>query len=236
MFISLKDHKDNFLSNPKCQLIKPAKSEIGKISKLFIENINIKVRSLSAVHQWKDTDAVINWFQNIQNKRKCIFMQFDIEEFYPSISKELLQKAINHASAFVRINNEEINVIMYSRKSLLFDSNNIWIKKDGDPNFDVTMGSYDGAEICELVGLHILQVLGEKYGKDKIGLYRDDGLACFGNIKGSQVERIRKELISIFKTEFKLNITSETNLKIVNVLDVTLNLNTGTPEQSSLIY
>ena len=163
-------------------------------------------------------------------------MQFDIEEFYPSISKELLQKAINHASAFVRINNEEINVIMYSRKSLLFDSNNIWIKKDGDPNFDVTMGSYDGAEICELVGLHILQVLGEKYGKDKIGLYRDDGLACFGNIKASQVERIRKELISIFKTEFKLNITSETNLKIVNVLDVTLNLNTGTPEQSSLIY
>ena len=36
------------------------------------------------------------------------------------------------------------------------------------------MGSYDGAEICDLVGLYILQVLGEKYGKDKIGLYRDD--------------------------------------------------------------
>ena len=33
-FISLKDHKDNFLSKPKCRLINPAKSEIGKISKL----------------------------------------------------------------------------------------------------------------------------------------------------------------------------------------------------------
>ena len=98
---------------------------MGKISKLFIENINTKVRSFSTVHQWKDTHAVINWFKNIQNKRKCISMQFDIEEFYPSISKELLQKAINHVSTFVRTNNEEINVIMHSRKSLLFDNNNI---------------------------------------------------------------------------------------------------------------
>ena len=148
-FISLKDQKDNFLSNPKCRLLNTAKSKIGKISKLFIENINTKVRSLSAVHQWKDTDAVINWFKNIQNKIKCIFMQVDIEEFYPSISKELLQKAINHVSTFVRINNEEINVIMRSKRSLLFDSN---------PNFDVTMGNYNGAEICELVGLYILNV------------------------------------------------------------------------------
>ena len=85
---------------------------------------------------------------------------------------KLWQKAINYASTFGRISNEEI--VVHSRKSLLFDSNNIWIKKDSDPNFDLTMGSYDGAEICELVGLYILQVLGEKYGKDKIGLYRDD--------------------------------------------------------------
>ena len=49
-------------------------------------------------------------------------MQFDIEEFYPSISKELFKKAINHASTFVRINNDELNVIMRSRKSLLSDS------------------------------------------------------------------------------------------------------------------
>ena len=137
---------------------------------------------------------------------------------------------MNHALTFVRINNEKINVIMHSRKSLLFDSNNIWIKKDGHPNFDVTMRSYDGAEICELVGLYILDVLGEKYGKYRIGFYRDDCLACFGNINGSQGERIRREFISLFKTKFKLSIRSETNLKIVNFLDVTLNLNTETHE------
>ena len=39
------------------------------------------------------------------------------------------------------------------------------------------MGSYDGAEVCELVGLFILNGLANEYGKESIGLYRDDGLA-----------------------------------------------------------
>ena len=54
------------------------------------------------------TSAVINWFRSIKNKKKCIFMQFDIEEFYPSISKELLLKALTYAETY-----EEINTIMH---------------------------------------------------------------------------------------------------------------------------
>ena len=119
---------------------------------------------------------------------------------------------------------------MHLRKSLLFDSNNIWIKKGGNHNFDVMMGSYDGAEICKLVDLYILHVSGEKKGEDKIGLYHDDHLACFGTINGSQAEQIGKEFISIFKTEFIFSITSKMYLKLANFLDVTLNLNTGTHE------
>ena len=92
------------------------------------------------------------------------------------------------------------------------------------------MGSYDGTEICELVYLYILHVLGEKYGKDKIGLFCNDGLQCFVNVNALQAEQIGKEFISKFNTQFKLTITSETNLKIVNFSDVTLNLNTGTHE------
>ena len=89
------------------------------------------------------------------------------------------------------------------------------------------MGSFDGTELCELVGLYILHILGEKYGKHRIGLYRDDGLACFGYTSGPQADRIRKDFIKIFKEDFDLSITCETNLKVVNVLDVTLNLTTG---------
>ena len=41
--------------------------------------------------------------------------------------------------------------------------------------FDVTMGSFDGAEVCELIGLFILNNPSEKCDKNNIGLYRDDG-------------------------------------------------------------
>ena len=41
--------------------------------------------------------------------------------------------------------------------------------------FDVTMSSYDGAEVCEIVGLYLLEKLSTLIDKKKIGLYRDDG-------------------------------------------------------------
>ena len=89
------------------------------------------------------------------------------------------------------------------------------------------MGSFDGAELCKLVGLYICHILGEKYGKHRAGLYCDDGLACFGYISRPQADRIRKDFIKIFKEDFDLTITCETNLKAVNFLNVTLNLTTG---------
>ena len=41
-FITIKDHKENFLNNPKVRLIYPAKNELGRISKTILDNINIK--------------------------------------------------------------------------------------------------------------------------------------------------------------------------------------------------
>ena len=62
--------------------------------------------------------------------------------------------------------------------------------------------------------------------KNSIGLYRDDGLSVFKNKSGTQLERIKKNLQKTFK-DFGLEIVAESNLKIVNYLDVTLNLNNG---------
>ena len=84
-----------------------------KLAKL-VENVDTKFTELPSVNQWQDSDAVINWLKNIKNKRKCIFMQFDIEEFYPSISKDLLLKAIDYAKRFVNINDDETKTIMHS--------------------------------------------------------------------------------------------------------------------------
>ena len=63
---------------------------------------------------------------------------------------------------------------MNSRKFLIFSGTDVWIKKDDEEGFDVAMDSFGGAEMCEVVGLYILHKLGEKYGKQRISLYRDD--------------------------------------------------------------
>ena len=127
----------------------------------------------------------------------------------------------------VNISDEEINTIMHSEKSLLVNNTDIRIKENGDPDFDLITRSFDSAELCKLVGLYILHFLGEKYGKYRIDFFRDHGLACFGYTGGPQADRIRKNFIKIFKVDFDLSITCETNLKPVNFLDVTLNLTIG---------
>ena len=87
---------------------------------------------------------------------------------------------------------------MHSPKSLLFNDTSKWIKK-GDPNFEVTMSSFDGADICELVGVYILYVLRKKYGKERVGLCRDNTLVCFENASELQAEKSRRHVIKIFK-------------------------------------
>ena len=89
------------------------------------------------------------------------------------------------------------------------------------------MGAYDGAEVCELVGTFLLEKISEICNKSNVGLYRDDGLSIFGNKSGTQLEKMKKKLQRLFK-EYDLEITAESNLKIVNYLDVTFNLKDGT--------
>ena len=65
-----------------------------------------------------------------------------------------------------------------------------------------------------------------KFNNKNIGLYRDDGLEAFSNMGARTADKIRKKLIDAFK-DFDLGITCQTNLKIVNYLDLTLDLKTG---------
>ena len=115
---------------------------------------------------------------------------------------------------------------MHSRKTLLFSNNEPWVKRGNSPMFNVAMGSYDGAEVCELVGLYILHKLTSAYPNGNIGLYRDDGLAVFKNMSARSLDKMRKDFSKIIG-ELGLQITAQSNLKIVNYLDVTLNLSTG---------
>ena len=57
----------------------------------------------------------------------------------------------------------------------------MWQKKN-TKLFAVAMRAYDGAGICELIGLFLLNNLANKFDKNRVSLYRDDGRALFKDI------------------------------------------------------
>ena len=123
------------------------------------------------------------------------FLIFDVVKFYPSISKKLLVKALKWARDFVEITDEEIEVIMAARKAMLYMNGEPWSKKGGEV-FDVGMGFFDGAEICELTGLYMLAEL-KKDIEINLGIYRDDALGVV-DLPPQGVERFKKEDFSHF--------------------------------------
>ena len=78
------------------------------------------------------------------------------EEFYPSITKHLLLKAIEHAKLYTSITQQELDIILHARKSLLFSKNKPWEKTINESLFDIRMGSYDGSEISLSVCIYYL--------------------------------------------------------------------------------
>ena len=150
-------------------------------------------------------------------------MQFDINEFYPSISEELLRNSIKFAKNYATIEQEEEKLIMACRKSILFNDGRAWTKKE--KNFDVTMGVQDGAEIAELTGIYFLQHVNDSLSKMEqkahTGLYRDDGLIYIEDTNGPLLNRIEKALHRIFKSN-KLSISLEQKGHEANFLDFTM--------------
>ncbi|KAL5022732.1 hypothetical protein ScPMuIL_001887 [Solemya velum] len=88
----------------------------------------------------------------------------------------------------------------------------------------MTIGSFDGAETCELVGLFILSQLREL--NIDVGLYRDDGLAI--SQKNTKANRAHQETNMQFSHHNSLKMTIEANKSIVDFLDVTFNIACGT--------
>ena len=90
----------------------------------------------------------------------------------------------------------------------------------------MTMGSYDGAEICELVDLYLLDKLSKILDTADEGLYKYHGLAGVNSSNGPLMDKLRKKIITLFKEE-NSSITIDANLDETDFLDVTFNLKTG---------
>ena len=192
-FITLKDHKENLQASLPCHFINPSKCALGKVGKVILEKINQSLIKDLDVNQWKNSSTVIEWFKGIVNIKDCIFIKFDIREFYPSISESTFRKSILFAKEYHHIADEDVRIIDHCRKSLLFHENEPWKKKKIESCFDVTMGSYEGVEICELAGIYTPTRLAAIIKKSDCGLYRDDGLVILRNVNGQQVDYPRKK-------------------------------------------
>ena len=108
----------------------------------------------------------------------------------------MIKKALNFAIEYINILKCDIDTIHHARKLLLFDESHTWIKKQG--LFDVKRVAYDGAKVCELGDMYMLNVLSKKYNKDNFGIYRDDLLAFMKNKSGPQSEQLKKNIQKIF--------------------------------------
>ena len=92
-------------------------------------------------------------FAKLNVTSKCFFIQFDVIEFYPSFTEKKLKEGIVFAKQHMDIAEKNHRIIKYCRNSLLYHENEAW-KKKSKSCFDITMGSNDGAEICELTGIY----------------------------------------------------------------------------------
>ena len=181
-YITLKDHKQAFPKRIECRLLNPAKSNIGKISCQTLKTAIKQIKKGTMLNQWSSSDDVTKWFENININTKSTFFKFDIEQFYPSITSTLMHEAIQWAKHYYSFTEMEIQTITNARESYLFNNSIPWVKKI-DSKFDVSMGAYDGAEISEIVGLFLLNQVSDIFGKQNVGLYRDDGLGIL-NLSG----------------------------------------------------
>lgn len=80
-------------SIPNTRLINHSKSGIGIISSCILDTINSDIRTTGLI-QWNPGATVINWLCSIGNISASRFTHFDIVDFYLSIHKPLLLKAL----------------------------------------------------------------------------------------------------------------------------------------------
>ena len=121
----------------------------------------------SNIYQSRYTSQFIDWFKKTIGQIQLIanFLQL---EFDSSITEETLDKVISFASNHIKISTEDMHFIKHSQKLLLFYLEQAQ-KKNSSTFSDLTMCSYDAAELCELIGNFTQLVLQDIINKDTIG-------------------------------------------------------------------
>ena len=96
--------------------------------------MNENILKYTDVNQWKNTAEVITWLTNIKSKKKSSLVNLDVENFYPSISIDLFTDAISYTKIITSIDDDQLSIIIQSRKTLIFNNIEPYVKKLGKKN------------------------------------------------------------------------------------------------------
>ena len=111
----------------------------------------------------------------------------------------MLNRSISFAKSITTLSD---SVMMnHPIKSLLFDKMSLQLKKRNYSLFDVTMRSYNGTEICELARIYLFYRLNNVIDKNGAGLDRDEALAAINNSNVPKLDRLMKDINTLFKEE-----------------------------------
>ena len=75
------------------------------------------------------------------------------------LSLDRYEKALKFSKQITPIADSDLRIMMHSRKTFLFHCIKSFIKREGNENFDVLMGCFDGVEVYKFVGNYILSQL-----------------------------------------------------------------------------
>ena len=122
---------NDFKSNPECRLINPAKTQIGRVSKIIVPEICDSHSLALNINQWRSTENCIKLFEEYEKNDRCPFIKYDIKDFYPSITEKTLDRALDLVKEYMVIPLDKVEIIKHCRKTLLYYEDSIWIKKKG---------------------------------------------------------------------------------------------------------
>ena len=153
----------------------------------ILYNMVKELRGKTRIKQCINTIEVINGFKELKNRNRLNFVIFDI-------TPKLVNRTLEWAMAYVNVTPQQRKIIYQACQSFLFSEGVPWVKK-GDVNFDVGMGAFHGAQVCEVVGLFLLNLLKGLPNFQAI-LYRDDGLGVTSSTPRLQ-EKLKQNIVKI---------------------------------------
>ena len=96
------------------------------------------------------------------------------------------------------LTSRKISILSNKKENYSFTTRKTAAKEKHQP-FSCGNGSLRRGEVCEIVGLFLLNKLANKFDKYSVGIYRNDELALFKNINGHLADKIHIELYQLFR-------------------------------------